>query len=127
MSNWKELGKLKDVSIGMWENTDEIYFTYEGERLPDQDVEFSIKIQDLEHFISKASWIDIDKQDPPTEEEEVWITEGENVMRAKVLGREKTGWSVSGFWGWVNITHWMPIEKPPLPNNPIQPTPKAGG
>ena len=65
-------------------------------------------------------WIDIEKQEPPTDEE-VWITDWNTVVKAEVLGREKTGWAISGLIGWVSITHWMPITKPSLPNKPTHP------
>ena len=40
-------------------------------------------------------------------DEEVWLTDGKFVVRARFLGPYRTGYSISGRMGWFKLTHWQ--------------------
>ena len=64
METWRRIHKFKDhdidISAGMWLEDDRVYFTLEGlqpEDVIEQDVEFPVTINDLEHILTEAKKI----------------------------------------------------------------------
>ena len=51
------------------------------------------------------------------DDDELWLTDGKIVVRARFLGPYRTGYSISGRMGWFKLTHWQKaiIDQPEPP------------
>ena len=54
MISWQVLYKQGHISVGMWSEDNEVFFTCERPSFEVEDIEFSIKIEDLKRIVRKA-------------------------------------------------------------------------